>query len=70
VGVVRASRGAKTVWVREAIKNLPDEFSVGELIRVCPGVSRPMVRVILESLRQEGKLEVIGTGRGAVWRKR
>ena len=70
VGVVRASRGAKTTWVREAIKNLPEEFSVGELIRVCPGVSRPMIRVILESLRKEGKLEVIGTGRGAMWRKR
>ncbi|MGH9427005.1 MAG: Fic family protein, partial [Terriglobia bacterium] len=27
VGMVRASRGAKTAWVREAINNLPDEFA-------------------------------------------
>jgi hypothetical protein len=70
VGIVRASRGAKTVWVQEAIKNLPQQFKVSELIRACPGVSRPMIRVILEALRKEGKLEVVGTGRGAMWRKR
>lgn len=70
VGVVRASRGAKTAWVRDAIANLPHEFSVGELARACPGVSRPMIRVVLEGLRKEGKLKVIGTGRGAIWRKR
>jgi len=70
VGMVRASRGAKTTWVREAVSHLPDEFSIKELGRACPGVSRPMIRVILESLRKEGKLEVLGTGRGAMWRKR
>ncbi|MDP2863321.1 MAG: Fic family protein [Desulfobacterales bacterium] len=69
VGNIRASRGAKTVWVREAIEHLPEEFSVGDLARSCSGVSRPMIRVILESLRNEGKLEVLGTGRGAKWRK-
>lgn len=70
VGMVRAIRGAKTAWVHEAINTLQKEFSVGELARACPGVSRPMLRVILESLRKEGKLEVLGTGRGAMWRKR
>jgi Fic family protein len=70
VGIVRTSRGAKTAWVQEAIKNLPDIFSVGELAHVCPGVSRPMIRVVLEALRKEGKLEVMGTGRGALWQKR
>jgi Fic family protein len=70
VGVVRASRGAKTAWVEEAIQHLPDTFGVGELARACPGVSRPMIRVILEKLRDNGKLEALGTGRGAMWRKR
>lgn len=69
VGVVRASRGAKTAWVLDAIKGLPEKFSMAELARACPGVSRPMIRVILENLRSEGKLEVIGAGRGAMWGK-
>lgn len=31
--------------------------------------SQPMVRHILENLRNEGKLESLGTGRSAKWRK-
>jgi Fic family protein len=70
VGVVRANRGAKTAWVQEAIEGLPEAFTIAELARACPGVSRPMIRVILENLRDAGRLEVVGTGRGAFWRKR
>jgi hypothetical protein len=29
-----------------------------------------MIRVFLEALRKEGRLEVIGTGREAMWQKR
>lgn len=69
-GAVRSGRGAKTVFVRQVINDLPETFSIGEVVRACPGVSRPMIRVILESLRKEGKLEVVATGRSAMWRKR
>ncbi|MDO9584991.1 MAG: Fic family protein [Syntrophales bacterium] len=70
VGIIRSSRGAKTAWVRDAIAQLPESFGVGEVVRACSGVSRPMIRIVLEALRKEGKLEVLGTGRGAKWRKR
>lgn len=70
VSVVQSGRGAKSAWVRETIQQLPDEFHIGALLRVCSGVSRPMIRVILEELRREGKIEVIGAGRNARWRKR
>jgi Fic family protein len=70
VGIVRSSRGAKTTWVKEAVAQFPEVFGVGELAHVCTGVSRPMIRAVLEALRAEGKLEVLGTGRGAKWKKR
>ncbi|MDO8721922.1 MAG: Fic family protein [Syntrophales bacterium] len=70
VGIISSNRGAKTAWVRDAIVQLPEVFGVGELVRACSGVSRPMIRIVLEALRKEGKLEVLGTGRGAKWRKR
>ena len=70
VGIIRSSRGAKTAWVRDAIEQLPEEFGVGELVRACSGVSRPTIRTVLEALRKEGTLEVLGTGRGAKWKKR
>lgn len=69
MGNVKSSRGAKTEWIREAIGHLSVEFSISELSRVCTGVSRPMIRVILEAMRKEGKLRVMGTGRGAMWKK-
>jgi Fic family protein len=69
MGIIRTSRGAKTDWVRDAIAQLPTEFGVGEVARACSGVSRPMIRIVLEGLRKDGKLEVMGTGRGAKWRK-
>ncbi len=69
ISTVRSDRGAKTAWVQEAVNNLPDLFSVGELSRASPGVSRPMVRVVLEALREKGKLSVVGVGRGSLWKK-
>jgi Fic family protein len=69
VGAVRSSRGAKTTWILESIAQLPKEFEIGELVRACPGVSRPMIRAVLEALRGEGKLKTLGTGRGARWQK-
>jgi len=70
MGVISSGRGEKTAWVRDVIEQLPESFAVGDVVRACSGVSRPMIRVILDALRREGKIEVLGTGRGAKWRKR
>ncbi|HOE17911.1 MAG TPA: Fic family protein [Syntrophorhabdaceae bacterium] len=69
LNTARPDRGSKTTLIREAIEHLPEIFSIGDVARACPGVSRPMIRVIIESLRREGKLEIHSTGRGATWRK-
>jgi Fic family protein len=69
VGQLGSPRGAKTELLQAAIKTMPREFSVSELEKACPGVSRDMVRRVLRKLRKEGKLESLGTGRGARWRK-
>ena len=69
VNTTRANRGSKTAWVQEAIDQLPGEFEIREVVQACPGVSRPMIRTVLEKLREQSKLEALGTGRGARWRK-
>ncbi len=43
-------------------------FSISELERDCPGVSRDMVRRVLRQMRDEGLLVSEGRGRGARWR--
>lgn len=67
---IKPGRGAKTQIVTQAIERQSGEFAISEIQRECPGVSRPMIRVILEELRAKGKIEVFGIGRSARWRKR
>jgi Fic family protein len=70
VGAVAKARGAKTAFVEQAVEVLPATFSISDVERACPAVSRDMIRVVLNRLREEGKLICKGTGRKAVWEKR
>lgn len=67
VGVIRSGRGAKTDLVEQAVARRTRAFGIAEIEAECPGVSRDMVRHVLQRLRDEGKLAVQGTGRGAKW---
>ena len=69
-GNVKPSRGVKTEIVEAVINKQVGEFSISDVECLCPNVSRPMIRVVLEDLRAKGKVEVLGTGRSAHWRKR
>ena len=70
VGQLKTPRGAKTELVLSAVRSMSREFTVSELEKTCPGVSRDLVRRVLRKLKKEGKVDTRGTGRGACWRKR
>jgi Fic family protein len=70
VGAITSKRGAKTIMVEETIRNLPVAFGISDIERLCPAVSRDMIRNVLNRLRQEGYLFCKGTGRRALWEKR
>jgi len=67
-GVLVEGRGSKTAIVRAAVTRRTRPFAISELEEDCPGVSRDMVRHVLRQMRDEGRLEVQGRGRGARWR--
>ena len=69
-GQIRSPRGAKTALVESAIGQFPGEFSLTDLERACPGVSRDMIRRVLDRLRKAGKTECLGRGPGTKWQKR
>ena len=69
-GNSKPSRGVKTEIIEAAVNKQFGEFGISDIERACPNVSRPMIRVVLEDLRAKGKIEVLGTGRSAHWRKR
>ncbi|MDH4164425.1 MAG: Fic family protein [Nitrospirota bacterium] len=70
VGQVRTARGAKTELVESAINGFSGDFTLADLEKACPGVSRDMVRRVLRDLQKKGTVECLGRGPGAAWKKR
>jgi Fic family protein len=62
-------RGAKTDAVQHAIDELGAEFTIAELERLCPAVSREQIRIVLRRGRNDGRLVCSSRGRGAIWKK-
>lgn len=69
VGEVQSPKGAKTETILTAIDKHLGKFSVGELQRACPGSSLDMIRKVLKDLKKEGKVECLGRGKDALWKK-
>jgi Fic family protein len=69
VGQVAAPKGAKTELVTNAIAQMTGPFRVGDLQRACPGVGLDMIRKILKSLQSSRRVECLGRGQQAQWRK-
>jgi len=53
-----------------ASQRQPGEFGITDLERACPGVSRDLIRLRLRDLKAAGRIECLGRGPGAKWRKR
>lgn len=69
-GKVRSPKGAKTALVEAAVAAAVGTFTLADLERTCPGVSRDMIRRVLRQLRQTGWVECLGRGPGAPWRRK
>lgn len=70
VGQMKSPRGAKTELVEAAIASFEKEFAISDLEKACPGVSRDMIRIVLRNLQKLKKVECIGRGPGALWKKK
>ena len=69
VGHMRTGRGAKREAVLECVRHLPETFRYADVVRVCPGISRPTIVRALGELRDRGEIECTKRGRDAIWRK-
>jgi len=62
-------KGTKQDQVREYVLGRgPVDFSRREVEKALPGVSAPTVRLVLNTLREEGHIKANGSGRSARWR--
>ena len=69
VGETAAPRGEKRAMVVGAIERATGAFSVADLRRECPAVSLDMIRRVLKDLKASGRVECLGRGQRAVWRR-
>jgi len=68
IGTTTAPRGEKTEVIRRAVLAQQQPFSIAGLERLCPGISRDMIRNVLRNMRDHGDVECVGRGPGAQWR--
>lgn len=69
-GQTKVPRGAKTALVESAVASFEGDFTLADLERESPGVSRDMVRRVLRRLQQAGTVTCLGRGPGARWRRK
>jgi fido (protein-threonine AMPylation protein) len=69
VGDLKAVPGEKSQIIVNAIQRMTGAFSIAQLQRLCPGVSVDMIRHVLKAQREQGKVECLGRGRNALWRR-
>jgi Fic family protein len=70
VATARETTGNKQERVRKHIlEQAPPQFRRRDLERALPGVSVATIRLVLNELRDEGRIAVDGAGPGARWRR-
>jgi len=67
-GRVSKGHGSKTDMIRNAVDGFIADFSITDVEKACPKVSRDMIRHVLGQLREAGVIIPVGKGRGAKWR--
>ena len=69
LGQVEAPRGEKTALVIRSVQHSGRTFRVADVQKDCPGVSLDLIRVTLKNLQRTGRVECLGRGRSAEWKK-
>ena len=69
-GELGAPKGEKTAAILSAIGQFPGPFAISDVQNACPGVSVDMIRRILKGLKVDGRVECLGMGRNARWKKK
>jgi len=68
-GKVSKGRGNKTDTVKNAIDGFVTDFTLTDIEKACPLVSRDMIRRVLFDLKRDGLVVCLGRGPAARWRK-
>jgi Fic family protein len=66
---MKSPHGAKTEMIRKIVLEQPAIFSLGAILDEAPGVSREMIKRVLQKMAMEHLIKSLGKGRSAAWKK-
>jgi len=66
---IKPARGAKTALLMQAIDSQHGEFSISDIEKACPAVSRVMIKKVLLKLQKDKKIKCLGKGQSAKWKR-
>jgi len=66
---IKPVRGAKTALLIQAIDSQHGEFSISDIERTCPAVSRVMIKRVLLRMQKDKKIKCLGKGQAAKWER-
>ena len=69
LGNLSQPRGEKTEMVKNAVACFPDNFSVADIQKKCPGVGIDTIRRTLKDMQHVNIIECVSRGASAKWRK-
>lgn len=61
------ARPAKSDLVRQTVLAQVEQFTLGDLAAQLPSASTQLIKKILAELKKQGKIRLVGWGRGARW---
>ena len=61
------ARPAKSNLVRQTVLAQVEQFTLGDLVAQLPSASTQLIKKILAELKKQGKIRLVGRGRGARW---
>lgn len=70
VGNLNTHRGSKGDRIKEAIEHFVGDFSISDIERTCPDISRPTIYRVLKELKEAGFISPLELGRNAKWTRK
>ena len=66
---VQSPGDSKTFLIRGMVNEMTESFSVLDLVKLQPGLNREIVKKTLAQMKKEKIIKLIGSGRGARWKR-
>ncbi len=66
---IKPARGVKTALLVQAIDSQHGEFSISDIEKACPAVSRVMIKKVFLQMQKDKKIKCLGKGQSAKWKR-